>query len=63
MTKEEVTLKMLQVEEDTHARVKEMARLRRMPIRWYVEYLVEMDEDLYDEEILNKTNRPLRDNK
>jgi len=41
---EKEILKMLQVEADTHKKVKRNAVLKNMSIRDYVRYLVEMDE-------------------
>ena len=54
--------KALIVDEEIHERIKKLAKIRRMPIKWYVEYLIELDEDIYDEEVLKQTNRPKRKN-
>ena len=53
--------KLIGVEEEVHERIKGMAKLRRMAIKYYMEYLIELDEEIYDEEHLEQSNkRPKR---
>ena len=49
-------LKMLQVREDAHAGIKDLAKIRRLSIKDYIEYLIEVDQELIEEE---KRNRPI----
>lgn len=50
-------IKMLQVREDAHAEVKELARQRNMTIKDYVEYLIELDLEVLEKERIER-NKP-----